>query len=329
MDNLPIQSEEELFLKKRGKRFAAFLSILAAASAAIYAVNKIIIQSATAEHLLKKDSSVFAWRFGNVKYTKTGKGSPLLLLHELSPCSSSYEWHRILSALSTRHTVYCVDLPGCGLSDKQNITYTNFYYVQFLVDFTKSVIGSPTDILAAGLSSSFAITACSYEPKLFHKLILINPTPFSVLLQIPSRRRRIAKAMLECPLMGTLLYHLIVSRRRIQREFEERLFFHREKVKPEYVNAYYESSHTHNSSGKYLMSSIIGNYIYLDIRHALRSIDQDIVILGSSGQEYMGATLSAYQEVNPAVETVMIPEASHLPQLEAPEKLLEHLKIYL
>lgn len=317
-------------MKKSKKKLAAVLGILVAVAAMIYAVNKMIIKSANIKNLLnQKDSAIYSWRFGNVNYTKSGSGSPLLLLHELSACGNSYEWRRIINALSTRHTVYCVDLPGCGLSDKQNITYTNFYYVQFIVDFTKSVIGSPVNVLATGLSSSFAVTACNYEPDLFKKLILINPPPFSVLSQIPGKKSRISKAMLECPLTGTLLYHLIVSRPRIEKEFEERLFYDRNSVKSEYVDAYYESSHCRNSGGKYLFSSIIGNYIYLDIRHALRSINQDIVILGSSGQEYIKETISSYQAVNPAIEAVMIPETRHLPQLEAPDKVLEQLKIYL
>lgn len=317
-------------MKKHIKRFAAFLSIFVTASAVICAVNKLILHSAAARHLLKKkDSSVYSWRFGNIYYRKTGKGSPLLLLHELGPCSNSYEWHRIVSALSTRHTVYCIDLPGCGISDKQNLTYTNFYYVQFLVDFTKSVIGSPTDIMATGLSSSFAVTACNYEPQLFQKLIFINPPGFSVLSQIPTKKSRIAKAMLECPLTGTLLYHLIVSRARIQQEFENRLFFKKGLVQQEAVDVYYESAHNQNSAGKYLMSSIIGNYIYLDIRHALRSINQDIVILSSCQENFSEEIVSAYQAVNPAIEAVYLSETKHLPQLEAPDKLLEQLKIYL
>ena len=317
-------------MKKHVKKLAAVLAILASASAAIYGINKLIIKSATFKNLLKKkDSSMYSWRFGNVNYIKCGTGSPVLLLHELSPSGSSYEWHRIVSTLSTRHTVYCVDLPGCGMSDKLNITYTNFYYVQFLTDFTKAVIGAPVNLIATGLSASFAVTACSYEPRLFRRLILINPPAFSTLCQIPGKRSRIVKAMLECPLTGTLLYHLIVSKPRIKREFEERLFYNADAIRPEYLDVYHESSHCQNSGGKYLFSSIAGNYIYLDIRHALRSINQDIVIIASSREDHIRETVSSYQAVNPAVEAVFLPEARHLPQLETPEKLLEQLKIFL
>ena len=71
------------------------------------------------------------------------------------------------------------------------------------------------------------------------------------------------------------------------------------------------------------------NYMYLDIRHALQSIDQDIVILGGARQEGMNETILFYQAVNPAVESVLIPDTKHLPHLEAPEKVLDQLKIFI
>lgn len=315
---------------KKGKKIAALIFLLAIAAAVIYAINKFISKTASSRHLLqKKHSSTYAWRFGNVSYTKSGSGSPLLLLHELSPCSSSYEWHRMIKALSTRHTVYCVDLPGCGLSDKQKLTYTNFYYVQFLVDFTKSVIGAPVSLLATGLSSSFAVTACNYEPDLFQKLILINPPDIHTLARIPSKRSRMSKALLECPLTGTMLYYSIVSRKKVQKEFTERLFCDPAAVRPEYVDTYYEASHCGGFFGKYLYASIIGNYVYLDIRHALQSVNQDLIILGGAAQEGIHETILFYQAVNPAIESVIIPDTRHLPHLEAPEKVLEQLKIFL
>lgn len=317
-------------MKKRKQRLAAVFTTLIFAAAVIYSINKFISKKAVSKHFLqKKDTSIYAWRFGNIHYVKTGSGSPLLLLHELSPCSSSYEWHRIVKALSTRHTVYCVDLPGCGLSDKQKITYTNFYYVQFVVDFIKSVIGSPVTILATGLSASVSVTACSYEPGLFQKLILINPPDIHTLARIPSKKSRISKALLECPLTGTMIYYSIVAKEKIRKEFRDRLFSDSSSVRTEYVDAYYEASHWGGYFGKYLYASIIGNYMYLDIRHALQSIDQDIVILGGARQEGMNETILFYQAVNPAVESVLIPDTKHLPHLEAPEKVLDQLKIFI
>ena len=52
-------------------------------------------------------------------------GTPVLLIHDLSPLSSSYEWCRYAKKLEKQHTVYTIDLLGCGRSEKPYLTYTN------------------------------------------------------------------------------------------------------------------------------------------------------------------------------------------------------------
>ena len=83
------------------------------------------------------NDNYFEWRFGNIYYTKKGTGSPILLIHDTLPGASGYEWSKIEDELAIDHTVYTVDLLGCGRSDKSSITYTNFVYVQMISDFIK------------------------------------------------------------------------------------------------------------------------------------------------------------------------------------------------
>lgn len=317
-------------MKDHKKKLVTIAALTISTTVAIHALNRFIQKTATAGNLLnRKKTHTFHWRFADVSYTKTGSGSPILLLHELSPCSNSYEWHRIVDILSEKHTVYCLDLPGCGLSDKQNITYTNFYYVELITEFIKTIIDAPVKLLATGLSASLAVTSCNYDPQLFSKLLLINPANSRLLGQIPTRKSKAAKTLLELPLIGTLVYHLIVSRKRVEKEFKERLFYDPCQVTETDVNVYYESAHRSRSEGKYLLSSIIGNYVYLNIGYALKSINNDIVIIGGAKQPDIAEIISYYKAINPAVESVLIPDTRHLPQMEDPEAFLKQLKIYL
>ena len=63
-----------------------------------------------------------------------------LLIHDLTPSSSAYEWSKMIDELAESHTVYALDLLGCGRSDKPSITYANYLYVQLITDFAKQVI---------------------------------------------------------------------------------------------------------------------------------------------------------------------------------------------
>ena len=150
-------------MKKQARNFL-LLTTLTAIS--IYGINKTISVTSNMKNLLKTDhGKFFNWRYGNIFY--------------LNPSSSSYEWEKIRKHLSKKYTVYALDLLGCGRSDKPNMTYSNFLYVQLITDFIKTIIGSKTDIVATGESSSFTLMACNMNPDHFNKIIIINPTDLS------------------------------------------------------------------------------------------------------------------------------------------------------
>ena len=114
-------------------------------------------------------------KFGNIYYQKTGSGSPLLLIHDLNHYSSSMEWDKVIDTLSREHTVYTIDLLGCGKSDKPAITYTCYLYVQLLTDFIRDIIGEKTDIVATGASVSFVTAACQNIADQIGHIILVCP----------------------------------------------------------------------------------------------------------------------------------------------------------
>ena len=80
---------EEVFMKKNIKHF--FL-LTALAAGTIHFVNRFINMTADIKNILKSENGNFYdWKNGQIYYTKRGSGSPLLLIHDLNPVSSSYE----------------------------------------------------------------------------------------------------------------------------------------------------------------------------------------------------------------------------------------------
>ena len=144
---------------KHSKKLVTLSVLTTMSGAAIYFLNKTLDTAAVRKNLLASaEKESFFWQFGDIFYTKKGTGTPMLLLHDLHCASSGREWQYIEDALAQDHTVYTLDLLGCGRSDKPAITYTNFLYVQLIVTFIKQVIGCPTDVIASGLSGSFVVT---------------------------------------------------------------------------------------------------------------------------------------------------------------------------
>lgn len=314
-------------MKKKLRKFVLFS---ASTTFVLYMLNKFMIYVSTIKNLLTvKNGSYYKWRFGNIYYEKTGFGKPLLLVHDLKVGSSSQEWKSVADTLSEKYTVYSIDLLGCGRSEKPNITFTNYIYVQLISDFIKNVIGQKTDVITSGSSGTFLIMACHNDSSLFHKLLMVNPEDLYVLNEIPSKKTKFLKFLIDLPILGTFCYNLFTSKKNIENEFYENYYFNPFKVDKEYLEQYYEAAHLNNCNSKYLFSSLISRFTNINILHALKSIDHSLYILAGSEKDHIHTIIDNYEYFNPAIETAFIPNTRHLPHLEMPQEFLDQAFIFL
>lgn len=296
----------------------------------IAGINKFIFATSTMKEILsKKRCHTYDWRFGKIYYTKQGNGTPLLLIHDLIPGSSDFEWNQLVKELSRTHTVYTMDLLGYGRSDKPAMTYTNYLYVQLITDFIKTVIGRRCDVITSGSSSSIAVMACRMDTSLFNKMMFISPVSLYETSLIPNKYTKSFKFLLELPVIGTFAYNLMAAKYRIRADFEEKYFTDPIHITTNLVEAYYEAAHLHGSNSRYVFSSLKGNYINFSITHALSAIDNSMyVIQGADTLGHKEITMD-YQQQNASIEATTIFHAKHFPQIENPAELLEHCRIFL
>ena len=223
---------------KKKTRQLLLLSTLATGCA--YGMNKFIDATSEVKKILTKtEGHFYTWRFGNIFYTKRGTGSPLLLIHELHPAASSNEWNLMIRKLEQDHTVYTIDLLGCGRSDKPNLTYTNYMYVQLMTDFVKNVIGQKTDVIATGSSCSFTLMAAHMDKLIFDKLFLISPPSLSSLQKSPGRSDHWIKQIVNIPIFGTFFYNTQMSEQKITELFETEYYLKTTDVSCKLKDVYY------------------------------------------------------------------------------------------
>ena len=158
--------------------------------------------------------------------------------------------------------------------------------------------------------------------------MLINPEDLAKLNQIPNKKSKFVKCMIELPLIGTLLYYMVTSHSNTELLFTEKFLYNPFHENHHDIDAYYEGAHRGNGNGKYLLSSLVGNYVNLNITHALKSINNSIYIIGGALEDGIQETLALYTALNPSIETELLPKAKHLPQLETPVAVLERIKIF-
>lgn len=305
------------------QRLKTLIKLAVWASVAMYLINKFIESSAVIGNFLRiKEDSFYSWKHGKIYYTKTGSGSPLLLLHDLSPSASQQEWAEVIDSLAENHTVYAVDLLGCGRSEKPNITYTNYLFAQLIADFARDMIGETCFIAATGKSASCAVIAAQLNPDLFGDLTLINPDGPANLTAIPNPRSKILKAILDLPIVGVSVYYLLSSRNELEYDFSEKYFYNPFHLKPQTLSAYYESAHLGGGGGRHLLASINGYYVNFDIRFAFSKLQNNIHIIMGSEQVCAKNIANFYKDLNSSVTCSFVEKTKMLPQLEAPEKFI-------
>lgn len=309
---------------KKGFRFFAISLFSAMTSTTIYNTNKAVNISATIKNLLhKRSKNFYSWKYGQIHYTVEGSGSPLLLIHDILPASGIHEWDALVPLLSKSHKVYCIDLLGCGCSDRPKLTYTNYFYVQLITDFIKDIIGEKTGIVTSGLSNSIAIMSTKMEDSLIDRILMINPTDLAELNRIPDKKSKAAKKILELPLIGSLVYNMVLCRENIDLLFTEEFLYNPFNRQDELEDLYYESAHLANGNGRFLLSSLKGYYVNFNIAPVLKSITLPVGILESCEEKNAKSIAALYDSLISDFKCIWISETKHLPHVEKPEKTAE------
>lgn len=314
-------------MNQKGK---TLLVLAGLATATIHIINRIEYSKAISKNILADTANrYYEWRFGKIRYTKKGSGSPLLMIHDLTVGSSSYEYSKIADKLAKNHEVYSIDLLGYGLSDKPDMTYTNYLYVQLVTDFIKNVIGKKADIVACGDSAPIAVMACHNDHDIIRSLVLINPQSLFQLNHIPSKQTRILKFLMDTPIIGTFMYNLHTNKAAITELFEEKLFYNKYHIDEKDILSYVEAAHSWNHHSKHTYASYVGKYTNTNIVHALKEINNSIYIIAGEEKEGNRTIVENYRYYNNAIEAVFIPATKQLPHLESPEEALEQINTFL
>ena len=317
-------------MKRKFKIFALITGLISVAIFLIHIINRILLYISTTNGFLHDlKGNYYDWRFGRLYYEKHGKGSPILLLHDMTAASSSYEWHSLVEKLSKTHTVYTLDLLGCGRSDKPNLTYTSFLYVQMITDFIKHNIDAPCDIMACGSSSAFVLATAVSDSEIIKQIILINPESIVELAKIPTKRTKALRLLINLPIIGTFLYNIFHSKKFIENEFRNNYFSSMRNIKACDIACYCESAHIEKMHSKYLFSSIKGRYINLNILPFVGKIDNSIFILVGDNLSEGFEIAEQYKEFIPSTEIIRLENSKHLPHLENSAFFLKQISFIL
>ena len=116
-----------------------------------------------------------------------GQGKPLLLVHTVNAAASAAEVRPLFDWMSQHRTVYAIDLPGFGASERSDRVYNPRLMTDAILDLARYIQtqhgDTPIDAFAASLSCEFLARAAAEQPAAFRTLSLLSPTGMAGLKQ--------------------------------------------------------------------------------------------------------------------------------------------------
>ena len=120
---------------------------------------------------------------GGLRAYVTGQGRPLLLVHTVNASASAAEVRTVFERMGRHRTVYAIDLPGYGTSERTERLYTARLMTDAILDLAAYIRAQhpeqAIDAFAASLSCEFLARAAVEQPATFSTLSLVSPTGLS------------------------------------------------------------------------------------------------------------------------------------------------------
>jgi pimeloyl-ACP methyl ester carboxylesterase len=118
--------------------------------------------------------------FGGVHCYVAGNGPPLVLIHSVNAVPSAAEMRPLFDHYRQSRTVFALDLPGFGRSERRDIQYRP----RLMTDALHLLAGQvqercgnvPIDALAASLGCEFLARAAVERPAIWRRIALVSPT---------------------------------------------------------------------------------------------------------------------------------------------------------
>ena len=163
---------------------------------------------------------------GRLTYYSAGPAAaanlpPLLLIHSINAAGSAYEIRPLYEHYRQTRTVYALELPGFGHSERGKRHYTVRMMTNAILIMIKEIHNvhgrGPIDALALSLSSEFLARAVTEAPLGFRSVALVSPTGFrsrdaTTKWRAGTRAMPWLHALFEFPLWSEAFFRLLTSR---------------------------------------------------------------------------------------------------------------------
>jgi 4,5:9,10-diseco-3-hydroxy-5,9,17-trioxoandrosta-1(10),2-diene-4-oate hydrolase len=256
----------------------------------------------------------------NWRYWFAGSGPPLLLIHGFM--GYSYSWRFNMEALSQNFSVYAMDLPGCGFSERSGSTECRLAGdAEQVLKFLSKLGIENADIVGSSRGGGLAIilAAMAAKTKQLHRvrrLVLVSPiNPWS-------SHGKVLTRLLATTLGGLYVVHVQPRMRIISKRYFTALYGDPKRIAPGTFEGYSAGLEVPGSFEHLLKILRSWHDDLAAIDEALDAISGLPVLLlwGSRDRAVYPSSIHQLQRHLKNSALVMFPGAGHMPYEEVPDE---------
>lgn len=261
-----------------------------------------------------------------LRYRVTGTGSPILLLHGIG--QSLDDWNEQHDLLAATHTVYSVDLPGFGYSERRPGTATLEKLAGILPAFLDAVgVHGAIPVVGNSLGGAVAMAFAVSNPARVSALVLADAAGFGPEVTVVLR-------LLAVPGLGRALLRPNPqnSRRTVESVFYDKRFATDERVahafalaqRPDHGRTILDVAHdlgTFRGVRDGWRSALLAKIARLDV--------PTLVVWGDHDHVLPFSHLAAAARALPSAQTHVFEKTGHMPQIERAEEFAEVVEGFL
>jgi len=255
-------------------------------------------------------------RHGDIAYAVQGTGSPVLLLHGFGAGNSMAEWSAVVEELALHHTVYALDFPGWGLSDKTKMRHSAHDYIELIASFLSDVVKEPCALVGSSHSCALAIEVAQRKPEAVSKLVLVCPNTVKGGSEQAAQQAAV-RAVLKVPGLSTAFYNALCSRSSLEKFMREHLFFDSSLASPARVDRFYAAAHQDDAT--FAAYSFFEGSLDFDARASWGRIEQPALLIWGRNARIVPLDAAPEWLANkPDAKLHVVDQAKLLPHVEHP-----------
>ena len=248
----------------------------------------------------------------NIHLQSAGKGKPLVLIHGFM--GMAFDWRFNITELGKHFSVFAMDLPGFGLSDKPlDFDYSSKGYADFITSFIDVLNVHKVALIGNSMGGQIALMTALEYPGCVSELVLVDSGGYPQSVEFKPFK------MLNIPVIGEISMALL-NRNIIRIMLREGIYYDASIVTDEIVRTYSSVYDTPNARKipPLVIRSIMKDESYIASR--LNEIKcPALVIWGAEDKVISPTRADMFRQDISQASLLLVQKSGHMPQVEKPD----------